>query len=278
MTDIDDAVIALNRDGYVLLDDMLPHARCSELVEMLEDTHTLMSPYYAANAAAGHRLNFHEDEKIVYNLHNKKLAFLDFIDPEPVFGIVERFLQQGSYKKADPVVLRQNTARTPMPGGSAQQLHIDSRLPGGAFPLMAVVTWMLEDFTDENGATRIVPGTQRRAEFPPDDTAVPEEISITGPRGSVLIMDGAVWHGGGANRSVNTRWCVLSTYVRWFLKTAFDFSQNMPANFYAQLTTRQKRIMGFTTQPPLDEFTRISARSEEPEPPAPYALPTDGKS
>lgn len=276
MVDIESALETLNRDGFVVLEDIIPPDACDRLVSIIEDAHARFAPRYAANATAGHRLNFHEDEKIVYNLHNKDRAFLDFIDPDPVFAIVERFLQQGSYNNSDPVILRQNTARTPMPGGPSQQLHIDSRMPGGAFPLMAVVTWLLEDFTDDNGATRIVPGTQRRPEFPPDGVETPGEVTITGSRGSVLIMDGSVWHGGGANRSTGTRWCILSTYVRWFFKSAFDFSQNMPADFYAELTPRQKQLMGYTTTPPVDEFTRISARSQEPEPPIPYTLPEAG--
>jgi len=277
MNKIENAMAELNRDGYTILEEMMPPAQCDELVDILETTHARLAPTYAKNASANHRLNFHADEKIVYNLHNKNQAFLDFIDPPIVFDIAERFLQQGSYKNSDPIILRQNTARTPMPGGPTQQLHIDSRIPGGAFPLMAVVTWMLEDFTEENGATRIVPGTQKQPEFPPDNTPVPEEISITGPRGSVLVMDGAVWHGGGANHSKSTRWCILSTYVRWFFKPAFDFSRNMPGDFYARMTARQKQVMGYTTQPPIDEFTRISARSSEPQIPDSYSLPADNK-
>ena len=277
MEQIDQALENLNRDGYTILESVIPDDECAHLVELLEATHDRFAPAYAANAAAGHRLNFHEDEKIVYNLHNKDSAFLRFIDPEPVFSIVERFLQQGSYQNSDPVILRQNTARTPMPGGPSQQLHIDSRLPGGAFPLMAVVTWLLEDFTEDNGSTRIVPGSQRNPEYPSDDAPDPGEITITGRRGSALIMDGSVWHGGGANSSTGTRWCILSTYVRWFFKSAFDFSQNMPADHYASLSPRQKQVMGFTTQPPADEFTRISARTTEPEEPAPYTLPDPRK-
>jgi ectoine hydroxylase-related dioxygenase (phytanoyl-CoA dioxygenase family) len=273
MAEIDNYVATLNQNGYVVLDSVISPDRCAQLVGILEDTHDRLAPIYAANATAGHRLNFHADEKIVYNLHNKDRAFLDFIDPSPVYDIVERFLQQGSYKNSDPVILRQNTARTPLPGGPEQQLHIDSRIAGGAFPLMAVVTWMLEDFTEENGATRIVPGSQRRPEFPPDEAADPDEVVVTGTRGSVLIMDAAAWHGGGANRSNATRWCLLSTYVRWFFKPAFDFLSNMPEELYAQMTPRQKQTMGYTTQPPVDEFTRISARSDEPAKPLPYSLP-----
>lgn len=273
MVDIQNTVGSLNRDGYAVLNDIIAPELCKTLVPILESAHHLLYPLYSGNPKSTNRTAFHEGAKIVYNLHNKNPAFLDFIDPEPVFDVVETFLQQGSYKNSDPIVLRQNTGRTPLPGGNSQKLHIDSRIPGGNFPLMAVVTWMLEDFTKINGATRVVPQSHRRKEFPPDDKKVPEELIITGKRGSVLIMDGALWHGSGANRSNGTRWSILSTYVPWFFKAAFDFSQNMPRELYNQLSPRQCQVMGYTSRPPVDEFTRVSARSNVPETPAHYSLP-----
>ncbi len=182
-----------------------------------------------------------------------------------------RFLQQGSYKNSDPVILRQNTARTPLPGGPEQQLHIDSRIPGGAFPLMAVVTWMLEDFTEKMVRPRIVPGSQRRPEFPPDKAADPDEVVVTGTRGSVLIMDAAAWHGGGANRSMQQDGVCCRPTSTGF-QAGLRFLSNMPEELYAQMTPRQKQTMGYTTQPPVDEFTRIGARSYEPAKPLPYSL------
>ncbi|MBT05334.1 MAG: hypothetical protein CMM32_00230 [Rhodospirillaceae bacterium] len=274
MANINATIESLNREGYIVLDNILSPEECIKLVGILESLHTNLSPQYAANAPAKHRLNFHEDEKIVYNLHNKDRAFLNFIDREPIFNIVQNFLRQGLHNKNEPITLRQNTARTPIIGGPQQHLHIDSRIPGGTFPLMVVVTWMLEDFSKQNGATRIVPRSHTKPGFPQNESEKDTEVIITGPRGSAIIMDGAVWHGGGPNQTTNTRWCILSTYTHWFLKPAFDFSKNMPASFYSLLTPRQRQVMGYTSQPPLDEFTRISSRSSEAEAPDSYSLPT----
>ncbi len=274
---VEDAVGKLRETGYCLLPGVIEPTECDRLKQILEQAHRTFAPHYVGHAAAAHRLNFHQDERIVFNTHNKDRAFLKLIDLPPVFDIVEALLQEGSYRKADPVILRQNTARTPVAGTPAQQLHIDSRLPGCSFPLMAVVTWMLDDFTEDNGATRLVPGSHRRASYPEDGVVDAQEILVCGKQGSVLIMDGGLWHGGGENRTGASRWCILSTYVRWFFKSAFDFNRNMPRPLYQALTDRQKRVMGYCCNPPLDEFTRIRARSEEPETPAPYALPPAAK-
>lgn len=270
---LDAHVKTLNEQGFTLLPDVVPPDECERLKAILEETHRRYAPFYAQNRVTRHRLNLNTEEKVVYNIHNKDSAFLAFIDRLPVFDVVDKFLRQGSYRNADPVILRQNTARTPLRDKPKQQLHIDSRLPGCPYPLMAVVAWILDDFTEENGATRVVPGSHRWTDYPEDGVVHPEEIMVCGRQGSAIIMDGGLWHGSGANRTDGTRWCMLSTYVRWFFKPAFDFNRNMPRDFYASMTERQRQVMGYDCNPPMDEFTRISARSDAPDVPQPYSLP-----
>lgn len=95
------------------------------------------------------------------------------------------------------------------PGSRAGGVHVDStgdlpeRLPEN--PWLVNSMWMLSDFTDENGATLIAPGSHaRRARpprrFPPDD---PMMRKITGPRGSVVLWHAGVWHANGANTSAD---------------------------------------------------------------------------
>ncbi len=90
------------------------------------------------------------------------------------------------------------------PGESAQPIHRDQwafdffPFPPG-YEVQCNFIWALTDFTEENGATRVVPGSnlgEDRMSFGPDDTE-PAEMS----RGSVLCYSGSVYHGGGANRS-----------------------------------------------------------------------------
>jgi ectoine hydroxylase-related dioxygenase (phytanoyl-CoA dioxygenase family) len=270
---IERAVTEVREQGFTLIPDVIDPAECDRLKAILEATHRKYAPHYVGNPKSPHRLNVHTDEKIVYNLHNKDRAFLKFIDLPPVFDIVETLLKEGSYRNADPVILRQNTARTPLKGKPIQQLHLDSRLPGCPFPLMGIVIWFLDDATPENGATRVIPGSHRRTTYPKDGVVYPEEVQVPANKGSAIVIDGGVWHASGENHTESTRWVILSTYVRWFFKPAFDFNRNMPREFYETLSERQKRVMGYCCNPPLDEFTRLGARSENPDTPAPYSLP-----
>jgi ectoine hydroxylase-related dioxygenase (phytanoyl-CoA dioxygenase family) len=110
------------------------------------------------------------------------------------------------------------TANIARPGGAPMYLHCDQGYAGfwTAKPLVANIAWMLDDFTDANGGTRLVPGSHlsERRDYGPEDT-----IAAEGPAGSALIFDGRLYHGTGANVTEREeRHVVLSYYCRPFLR------------------------------------------------------------
>lgn len=266
----------LLRDGYVILPGVLSRQECDRLKGLFECMADRLTPQYAGSKVqSGHGLENKRHEKIVYNIHNKHPSLLPYIADPATFPLAKFLLQQGSYQEAEPVVYSNSAARTPLPGCGNQQLHIDSKLPGCEFALSVQVLYMLDDFTANNGATRIVPGSHLTKSFPENGKTYPNEILATAPRGSVLIFHAGLWHGSGSNMTEGDRWAMILTYGRWWTKPSFDFNRNMPAELYNQLSDEQKEVMGYRFNPPADEFTRISRRSEGFEAPAPYRLPVD---
>ena len=87
------------------------------------------------------------------------------------------------------------------PGAPDAGLHIDYPLsalptPRPSFPIVANSVWFLDDFTRENGATSCVPASHLRLEALPEaGVKYDDEQQICGSRGSVLIVNGSVWHG-----------------------------------------------------------------------------------
>ena len=90
---------------------------------------------------------------------------------------------------------------------------------------------MLDDFNQENGATRIVPNSHKQKKYPKNGKVYKDEKKIFGKKGSLLIFNPSMWHGGGANYSTKGRWGVVLGYYRWFKKPSFDFMQNTPKKF-----------------------------------------------
>src|SRR5262249_29251496 len=109
--------------------------------------------------------------------------------------------------------------RNPRPGFGQQGLHSDA-VPRAAADPFSVVTaiWMLDDFTTENGATRVVPRSHLvtrplAKSFAQPLAHHPEERVITGDAGSVLIFNGHLWHSGTQNRSQGPRRAVQMIFV-----------------------------------------------------------------
>jgi ectoine hydroxylase-related dioxygenase (phytanoyl-CoA dioxygenase family) len=271
---IEDIQSVIKEQGYYILENAITPDACDRYKRLLEQDCKKYSSYYKTSVAkTAHGLENKSSEKIVFNLHNKNIAYYELIENPDVLAILDRVLKDGSYMNAEPYVLGNNSARCPLANSKGQQLHIDSRLPGGDFPIAVIALWMLDDFTEENGATRIVPKSHKFTTYPDQSKKYDDEKVVTAPRGSVLIYNGSLWHGSSDKKNADDRWSVILTYVKWFIKPSFDFMQNMPAHIFNQLTDKQKELLGYKCTPPKDEFTRMRRLSDEFDIPAEYKLP-----
>jgi len=101
-----------------------------------------------------------------------------------------------------------------------QPLHCDTgALPDEHGYSVCNVVWMLDDFTTENGAVRLVPGSHRLGRLPQEvlsDPAAshPDEVLVLGRAGTVVVMNAHLWHGGTANRTSAPRRALHSFYCR----------------------------------------------------------------
>ncbi|MCY3883932.1 MAG: phytanoyl-CoA dioxygenase family protein [Gammaproteobacteria bacterium] len=108
------------------------------------------------------------------------------------------------------------------PGETAQAIHCDDQLYGMRRPhknLVCNTMWALSDFTDENGATRLVAGSHKFDHYPKivgnasDEPAKPPAtIAAEMPEGSICFIVGTCYHGGGANQSTERRWGLTINY------------------------------------------------------------------
>ena len=266
----------IEEKGFLVLPNLITEQECDHYKSVLDNNYEIFAPNYAGgtgNTDTEHGLDNKSLEKVVYNLHNKDLSFFKLFEHPEVLKILDFMLLEGSYKDSEPYYLYNNCARCPLIGNPGQQLHSDSRLPGINYCIVANVLWALDDFTNDNGSTRIVPGSHKIKEFAEDGKIYDEEIRANIKKGSALIFDANLWHGGGANIDGSSRWALTLGYARWFIKPAFDYMQNTPIEIYEQLSPERKRLMGYDLAAPKDEFTRVRSRAPSPEVPENYVLP-----
>lgn len=134
------------------------------------------------------------------------------------------------------------------PGETGQTIHRDQwafdffSFPSG-YEVQCNTIWAMTDFTEENGATRLVPGSHREAdglEFRHEQT-VPAEMKA----GSVLLYTGALYHGGGANRSTGVRRGVNITYALSGLRQEENQYLSVPHDLARTLPDDLLRVMGY---------------------------------
>jgi len=101
---------------------------------------------------------------------------------------------------------------------SSQPLHADSGAVTDELGYWVCNSvWMLDDFTPDNGATRMLPGSHKWRRLPPPESNDPlegEEL-VLGKAGTVVIMNAHMWHGGTANRTNAPRRAMHVYYTRW---------------------------------------------------------------
>lgn len=154
--------------------------------------------------------------------HARRLANL--VDKGDVFReaiVLPEVLQAVRHVMGPAIKLSSLNARSADPQSEeGQPLHVDmSALPDEGGYWVCNTVWMLDDFTAENGATRVVPGSHAWGTRPQDALADPmaphpQEVLVTGTAGSIAVMNAHAWHGGTANRTPRPRLAMHAFFCR----------------------------------------------------------------
>jgi ectoine hydroxylase-related dioxygenase (phytanoyl-CoA dioxygenase family) len=224
----------IDRDGYTILERVIE----PDLVAALADELARLETFYGVTPSD----NGFEGTKTVriYNL----LALGKLYEAIPVHGcvlpVVERVL--------DPGCLVSSLSSIAIgPGESAQPIHADDQLipiPKPHPPTVCNTMWALTDFTDANGATRLVPGSHLGTENPvygADYDTIPAEMAA----GSVLVWHGSLWHGGGANTTDDRRVGVAMNYCAGYIRQQENQQLGVPLALARTFPKRLQQLLGY---------------------------------
>jgi hypothetical protein len=195
-------------DGYLIIENAAPAATFARVDAEL-------APHFAA-APFGTGAFYGPETKRFGRALSRSAALAELVLEETIFGLVGQVL--GS--NCDTLQLNLTQGIEIHPGAPAQGPHRDADmwwLPRGQMECMVNVMWALDDFTFDNGATRIWPQSNRMhldQALLPDDMAVPAVM----PRGSACLILGSTMHSGGANLSSAPRRGLVVSYCLGWLK------------------------------------------------------------
>jgi ectoine hydroxylase-related dioxygenase (phytanoyl-CoA dioxygenase family) len=232
-----EVAVRLTRDGYVFVSGLMAggelQAARGDLGRVLAATPT------GRNAFEGF------GTQRVYALFAKTRTFDRAAVHPLLLDVLDRVLVQ--YQLSAPVGIRIG------PGETAQVLHRDDAIYPLPEPHPTVVVntmWPLDEFTEANGATRLIPGSHLW-EPGRQPAASDEVVAATMSPGTVMFYLGGLWHGGGANRTARPRLGVILEYAAGWLRPQENHCLAVPRAVVRDLPGRLQELLGYGIYPPF---------------------------
>ena len=229
------ALHEIDDQGYTVLADVIPDKLLDEVGEALLKLERDLEIVPAPNEFEGRQTIR------IYNLlaHGEPFSKIPIVPA--VLPVVEGVLDDGcliSTLSSISIGKRE----------TAQPIHADDQVIGLKRPHAALVCntmWAITDFTEANGATRIVPGSHRNPEWPVYGSQEIESIPAEMKRGSVLVWNGSLWHGGGANQTDEQRVGIAMNYCAGFIRQQENQQLGIPRKVAAGFPKRLQRLIGY---------------------------------
>jgi ectoine hydroxylase-related dioxygenase (phytanoyl-CoA dioxygenase family) len=238
MRSLEDYAAELFECGYTIVEGVLSPDEVAQ-------SNAALDAIFEREREIGLVRGWHNDmHKVAYMLPQKDPLFLQFPFNPRVLPLMKLIL-------GERCVLGSLNGLSMTPGGHAQPLHLDQSetIPGSVLYINALHT--LDDFTRENGATRVVPGSQNR--FMPRgeerEKIEDEAIYLEAPAGSLIAFNGGLWHAGSRNQTDKPRRAIHAFYHRRWVQPQWDYPRSLSPEVVATMSDEQKWLFGFYARP-----------------------------
>lgn len=230
---IEERLNALAIDGYTVIERLMSQDLCRRI-------RTELDPYLKREKMG--RNNFEgEHSERVYALLAKSPSMAEIIEHPTILSLLDRLLPR-NYLLSAALAINVHPGETPQP------FHIDDGAGGLDLPrprkAFGVSTiWALDDFTEHNGATEIIPGSHH---WPADRTPSEAEIvKVVMPAGSVVVFQGTLLHRGGANQSNSVRLGITPQYCAPGLRQIENMVLAVPPAAASQYSEKIQNMLGY---------------------------------
>jgi ectoine hydroxylase-related dioxygenase (phytanoyl-CoA dioxygenase family) len=232
------ALDELRRDGFVVLEGLAGR-------DQMATIRAELAPYFAGRLFGRNDFEGFRSER-VYALLAKAPSVALLVEHPAVLELVDAVL--------DPnYLLSANLAINVHPGETAQSLHADDgycRIQRPREPMGVSAIWAIDEFTDENGATEVVPGSHNWAdERRGQDECRTEKITM--PAGSAVVFMGTLLHRGGANGSNQTRLGITPQYCQPWIRQIENMTLAVPPAVASSFSPRIQALLGYSIHPPF---------------------------
>jgi ectoine hydroxylase-related dioxygenase (phytanoyl-CoA dioxygenase family) len=235
LADMDGHLRRIAEEGYTILENAIDLEFIDEIDEALLKLERDLDIAPANNLFEGlHTIR-------VYNLLVHGATFEKIPVHPQVLPVVERVLDPGALiSSLSSIVIG--------PDEQPQPIHADDQLiPLGRphIPIICNTMWAVTDFTEENGATRLIPGSHLSDEAP-NPLVRYDTIAAEMPKGSVLVWVGSLWHGGGANTTDTRRVGIAMNYCAGYIRQQENQQLGIPPRLVKTFSRRLQELIGYS--------------------------------
>lgn len=226
-----ETLTALERNGYAVLPDVLD---ATELAVLRDNVDQVAAEERTAGSAW-----YSNGNQRIFNLLNRGRIFVDLIEHPTALGLAHAML-------GPDTLLSSITANIAAPGNVPQLLHTDQQYvpEPWMYPVTLNVVWILDDFTAENGGTRMVPRSHMLTRGPVTENI--ETVPLTGKAGGVALIDGRVWHGTGVNNTqAEYRRGIFAYYCSPFIRQQENVYRSLLPDIRSSLSPTARKLLGF---------------------------------
>lgn len=231
--EISSAVKQISNDGWVIVEDAIEPELIDTIGKEIERLERELSIGQGDNLFEGTKTTR------IYNLLVRGETFQQMPLHNNVLPIVEGVLGQGLLISSLSSIAIGADER-------AQPIHSDDQLipiPKPHPPIICNTMWAITDFTEANGATRLIPGTHLN-DHSPNPMQSYDSIAAEMKRGSVLFWVGSLWHGGGANTTAHRRIGVALNYCAGYIRQQENQQLGIPMEVIAKFPRKLQELVG----------------------------------
>ena len=230
-----EVVEQLDDDGFVIIPGPIPSNRTGVIAQAYDYAVANADPTDVSHGSTTTR---------VHDMINRTSEFDQLCVYLPLLKACCLTLNQ-------PFKLSTMLARTVRPHSTAQTLHVDFPREGDGWPMVGFI-FMVDDFRPDNGATRFVRGSHKWISTPEDlkkaSGACDSQSTACSPAGSLIVYNGSIWHGHGANSSDMPRRSVQGSFVRRDAASGSNLTARLSSDTLARISPLAKYLLAIEEQ------------------------------
>ena len=237
---IDSLLAEVDEQGFVILKDLISQ----NVMDRIREESAPLLAHEGRTEFEGYKT------RRIYSVIEKTLSCNPIVEHPLVMALLDRLLMPN-------FLLSQLQVISVGPGEIRQPLHHDDGFypfPRPRKPFGAALIWAIDDFTADNGATLVYPGSHKWGDVSPGDIDESKLVPAVMPAGSAVFFLGTLWHGAGANTTDKPRLAATTQYCEPWARQQENYSLAISRERAKQCSDTVQSLLGYSMQFPFIGF------------------------